>query len=373
MRKNVRNQRENETKVVCPKCGTEFAIADNTHVATGVVIGKDAGLGTIYPEVVEESKPTAEVFPSKAIDRIEILRRAGVDVSNYFAMCSSVGSEFVGRTENGKFMIVDDNDPVYDVIRKDGDVYNSKLARRWVMAQMFHMLALEQVYNRSHLKKSITDQIRTKGYDYMWKQMEDELYAQHKMYKNNDTVNFMDRNHWFNNKVLAAMIEDYRNQLHLYVKHKVKTQKCKGNPYKRICGENVFVEDIHKKVFSPIERLTKEANNAKTPLELYNVVCRFNKMRNTRGWNPKQCAAWIDAYKGAGAFFTMQNMIRYHGCRFLNCTGKVMSKDASYGELVNKMQEYTGEGWRMIGLLRQFLKDNNIDIEKKMAEWRKRK
>ena len=25
-----------------------------------------------------------------------------------------------------------------------------------------------------------------------------------------------------------------------------------------------------------------------------------------------QCKAWIDAYKGAGAFYTMQNLIRFH-------------------------------------------------------------
>ena len=56
-----------------------------------------------------------------------------------------------------------------------------------------------------------------------------------------------------------------------------------------------------------------------------------------------------------------------------NLKGKnKMSKDASYCELVSKAKEYKGEGWRMIGLLRQFLEDNDIDIVKKMAEWRKK-
>ena len=366
MRKNK------ETKVVCPKCGAQFAIADKTHVATGVVIGKNAGLGTVHPEVVGESKPQAEAFPSKALDRIEALRRAGVDVSSYFAMCGSNGGDFVGRNENGKFVVVDDNDPIYDAIRQGGDVYNSKLARRWVMAQMFHMLAREEGHDFSqyYYKKSITDQIRQKGYDYMWKQMEDELYAQMKMYHHDDMENLNDRSRWFNNSVLAAMIEDYRYQLHLHVKHNVKKQKCKGVPYKRICGENVFVDDIQKKVFEPIERLTKEANEAKSPSALYAVCREFNKIRKTRSWQPRQSAAWLDAYKGAGAFFTMQNMIRYHGCRFLDDFGNRMSKDASYTELEAKAREYKNEGWRMIGLLRQFLKDNHIDINAKMAEWR---
>jgi hypothetical protein len=167
------------------------------------------------------------------------------------------------------------------------------------------------------------------------------------------------------------MIADYQYQLHLYVKHECKVKRCKDVPYKRICGENVFVEDIQKKVFEPIIEL-KEMAMKVSPALLYKVVRDFNKIRKMRTWKPKQCAAWLDAYKGAGAFFTMQNLIRYHKCRFTDCFGNVMSKDSSYCELRSKAKEYKGEGWRMIGLLRQFLEDNDIDIEKKMAEWRKK-
>lgn len=370
MRKNVRNQRENETKLTCPKCGTEFAIPSKTHIAIGIAIGKDAGLGTIHPEVVGQDKPASEQptkLPSKADERIAALKEAGVDVSCFFSMKGADGGEYVGKMEDGKMSILADDDPVYEAILQGGDVYNWKLSRRWVMSQELHMLAREGGMKYGMYKNSITDQIRRKGYDYMWKQMEDELHAQMKMFAHSDADNYLDRSRWFNNKVLAAMIEDYRYQLHLHVKHNVKVQKCKGVPYKRICGENVFMEDIQKKVFEPIEKLTREANNARTPSGLYNVVCRFNMIRKTRSWNPKQCAAWIDAYKGAGAFFTMQNLIRYHKCRF-----EGMGKEASYSWLKAKASEYKDEGWRMVGLLRQFLKDNDIDIEKKMAEWRKK-
>ena len=375
MRKSVRNQRENKTKLTCPKCGTEFAIPNKTHIAIGIAIGKDSGLGTIHPEVVGQGKPASEQpikLPSKADERIAALKEAGVDVSCFFSMKGADGGEYVGKMEDGKMSILADNDPIYDAILQGGDVYNPKLARRWVMAQMFHMLALEEGMQCGWYKNSITDQIRSKGYDYMWKQMEEELHAQMKMAKNGDIENFNDRNHWFNKEVLAAMIEDYRYQLHLHVKHKVKVQKCKGVPYKRICGENVFVDDIKKKVFEPIEMLKNGSLNAKIPSQLEYVIRRFNEIRKTRSWNPRQCAKWIDAYKGAGAFFTMQNLIRYHKCRFTDCFGNKMSKDASYCELVSKAKEYKDEGWRMIGLLRQFLKDNDINIEKKMAEWRKK-
>lgn len=367
MRKN------NETKVVCPKCGAQFAIAEKTHVATGVVIGKDAGLGTIHPEVVGQDKP-ADKLPSKATDRIEALRAAGVDVSGFFAMTGANGGDFVGKNEDGKLTILADDDPIYDAILKGGDVYNPKLARRWVMAQMFHMLAGETTDKWGRIQNSITEQIRCKGCDYMWKQLEDELYAQYKMAQHGDKENFEDRNRWFNKELVVAMLEDYRYQLHLHVKHHVKVQKCKGVPYKRVCDENVFVADIQKKVFAPIEELKASVAEENRPYWLYSYVRNFNrKMRKQRGWQPKQSSAWIDAYKGAGAFFTMQNMIRYHGCRFDDGLGKMCGKTESYRVLKHYALEYEGEGWRMIGVLRKFLQDNNIDIKKKMAEWRKRK
>lgn len=372
MRKIVRNQRENETKVVCPKCGVQFAIADKTHVATGVVIGKDAGLGTIHPEVVGQDKPASEQseskLPSKASERIEALRAVGVDVSSFFAMTGANGGESVAALKDGKLTILSDDDPIYDAILEGGDVYNWKLARRWVMSQMFHMLANEGGMMCGTYKNSITNQIRQKGYDYMWKQMEEELHAQMKMHKNGDMENFNDRNHWFNADVVYDMLCDYRYQLHLYIKHECKVKKCEGRPYKRICGKNVYEFDIEREIFKPIEELKKSVKGLNSPAVLYQLVRRFNReMRLTRSWKPRQSAAWLDAYKGSGAFFTMQNLIRYHKCRF-----EGMDKEASYSCLKGLANEYRGEGWRMIGVLRQFLEDNDINIEKKMAEWRKK-
>ena len=74
---------------------------------------------------------------------------------------------------------------------------------------------------------------------------------------------------------------------------------------------------------------------------------------------------------GAGAFFTMQNLIRYHKCRFFDVDGSKWDKVSSYHTLIGYSLDCHGEGWRMIGVLRQFLKDNNIDIDAKRAEWRK--
>ena len=78
------SRKKQETKVLCPGCGTEFAIADKEFAATGTVIGKNSDLGTVYPVVAGHNSPAG--LPKGARERIEALRGAGVDVSCLFAM-----------------------------------------------------------------------------------------------------------------------------------------------------------------------------------------------------------------------------------------------------------------------------------------------
>lgn len=44
----MRNKKK-ETKVLCPECGTEFAIAKNEFTTVATVIGQDSNLGVVYP------------------------------------------------------------------------------------------------------------------------------------------------------------------------------------------------------------------------------------------------------------------------------------------------------------------------------------
>ena len=82
------SRKKQETKVLCPGCGTEFAIADKEFAATGTVIGKNSDLGTVYPVVAGHNSPAG--LPKGARERIEALRGAGVDVSCLFARAASI-------------------------------------------------------------------------------------------------------------------------------------------------------------------------------------------------------------------------------------------------------------------------------------------
>lgn len=361
--------KKKETKVLCPKCGTEFAIANKEFTTVATVVGKDSGLGIVCPAVVGQETPAPT--SKTAQERIEALRNAGVDVSHLFAMKGANGGEYIASNKNGILAFLDDDDPIFNQIIAQGTVPNRRLFRRWVMGQMFHMLSSTPSY-RSKEPFGVTYMIHRLGYEYQWKMLMDELNAQMKM-ESRDLENFTDRNRWFNSKMIANMAEDYLEKLEKYV-DALRERKCKGIPYKRISTRNIFVSDLQSKLYNPLYLEIARIQQAKNATELYNATKKFNNMRIRMKSDTPQSRAWVDAFKGSGAYFTMQNLIRFHDCVAVDDTGKCLDKYQSLAFLSAKAEAYkNGGGWRLLGALKKMLSDNNINIRTKMAEWRNKK
>lgn len=201
-----------KTKILCPGCGTEFAISDKEKTVMATIVGKDPGPGSVYPAVAGQDAPSSgkTKVPKTAKERIEALRAAGVDVSHLFAMQGANGGECVASNKDGLLTMLDDDDPIFRQIIDQGDVPNRRLFRRWVMAQMFHMMTCTDY--RSGKPAGVTEMIRRLGYEYQWKMVSGELHAQMRM-EGYDPENFADRNRWFNAGVIAAMAENYVKRL----------------------------------------------------------------------------------------------------------------------------------------------------------------
>lgn len=327
-----------QLKFECPECGTEFTLTANQP---------------------------------KAKERIEALKKAGVDVSELFAMQSADGLEFIASKRDGVISILKEDDPIFQAIIIQGTIPNRQLFRRWVMAQMFRIIYISTRTYGAYKPIGVSEVIRSMGYEYQWKMLNNELYAQHKMMQNGDVDNFRDRNRWFNKKVVLDMAKDYIEKLKKRFEE-LKLRKCKGIPYKRINGQNIFVDDFDKKVIRPLLFAVHKIQHAENTYEFWRAVQEFNKRRIKMHWEALQSAAWLDAYKGSGAFFTMQNMIRFHNCVIIDDNGKTLSKNTSLAFLNKKAKLYENrEGWRLIGLLKKMLDDNNIDVAAKISEWRK--
>lgn len=368
MAKKATKTSKNETKVLCPNCGTEFAIPEQSSTTVAVIIGKDSNLGTVFPPVAE---PQVSATSRNAKERIEALRAAGVDVSNLFAMQGANGGECIACNKDGNLTVLSDDDPIFQYIIQKGTVPNRRLFRRWVMAQMFHMMT--SVDYKSKVPVGVTEMIHRLGYEYTWKMLLNELHAQVKMAQHNDTENLEDRHRWFNQSVAYNMAQDYINKLKAFVNDRPE-KRCKGVPYKTIAGKHIFVSDLHSKLYNKYYIAMGAIRNAKTLEQLYKAVQNFNNTRIKLPWETKQCDEWIDAYKGSGAYFTLQNMIRFHNCFIVDDSGNKLDKALSLSFIKAKANMYcNGDGWRMLAVLKKCLEDNNVNIKKKMAEWRKRK
>ncbi len=332
--------------------------------------------------VTKNVEATAATKKTKAQMRLEALKAAGVDVSKYFPL----GDDQLIKIENGAAVPVNMDDATIDAVGKKivegGYVSNWKLFRRWVMSQMFHMLRQMETD-----KLTFNEVLQRKGYEYQWRMLENELYAQVKMSEHGDFDNVGSRNRWFNGDVASDMATDYISKLRKYVDdnliYNVKKDKdgndkktykhtCKVTPYVRLQNKDIFVSDLEKKVYTPLREIANEMAAVPTYKQLYDAVHKFNKNRKHLEWNTKQADAFINAYKGSGAYYTMRNLIMFHGARFLK-GGRKMSEAASLKELESKAKSYDEQGWRMLGVLKQLIKESGIDIQGKINEWFKAK
>lgn len=350
----------NETRFVCPKCGAEFAIPEHTQVGLGIMPGKDSGLGTIELPLAEGQKK-----PSKAQQRIAALQKAGVNTSNLVAIeLGGTLGETIGRIVDGVISVVKDDDPIFKGIIAQGTVPNRRLFRRFVMAQMFHMLIS---------KGGVTDSINHMSYEYTWRMLVEELRVQVKLVVN-DPENYAIRSQWFTKQLVLTMAMRYLNELLPEYIDSLQVRHCKGKEYKRIKGTDYFVVDIPNRIYKPLNTALSSIRKAKDAAQLYLATKKFYDSMITLTWNTPNDKAWCDAYKGAGAYYTMSNLIQFHDCRIITKEGKVLSEDDSLEYIRQASTVHcTGEGWCMMGILKKLLKDNGIDIKKKIAEWRKAK
>lgn len=300
-------------------------------------------------------------------ERMEKLNNAGVDTSKYFNVSLPNGLK-PGATislvinENGVPEIVSENKVVEQIIA-DGYVRNTKLHRRFVMAQMFHMLnyvsydGRESGYN-AYLKNMY-------GYDYTFKMMLDEVKVLGKL-EVRDRESFEERSHFFTKEVVVEVMKDYMDKLEGYV-DKLPSKNCKGVPYKKIKGINIFNEDIYKKVYMPLKFIISCVNSAKNYTEIARHLERFMREMVKLPWQTVKSKAWTDAFKGEGAYYTLKNLVMFHDCA-IEYEYEIYRRDAAMQQLKYKLDDYSGEGWRMFALMKKVIKDNKFDFNKRMDE-----
>lgn len=304
-------------------------------------------------------------------ERMEKLNNAGVDTGKYFTIDLKDGLPSGAKIrimidDHGQPQIVQANenhDAIAEQIIADGYVRNTKLHRRFVMAHMFYMLNYVS-YDGRH--RGYNDCLkRAYGYDYTLKMMMEEIRVLSKL-EVRDMESFNERKHFFDKGVVIAVMEDYLEKLKQYVEA-LPDRNCKGVPYKRIKGRDVFNADLGKKIYAPVRVHIYNVKYARNYTQIYNALEKFMRSYIKLPYDTPKSKAWIDAYKGAGAYYTLKNLIMFHDCKIL-ARYEFYTTIESMNVLKQKLDEYRGEGWRMFALMKKVIEDNNFNFNARMEE-----
>lgn len=349
-------------ELICPNCGSKVKLPEHSEVCMGTTFSKESN-GTHYLQMENNSVDKKEnKNMTRNEERLATLKANGVDVSKYFNVTLPTGGEMIMTMKNGVPTPVNDSelDKIRDEIREqiieDGYVRNTKLHRRFVMAQMFRMLGNCDGYGDDY-----NQSLDRLGYKYQYTMMLEELRIQTKLFTR-DEKSFKDRNSFFNQYVAYHMAMDFAEDARRHFRN-FKTKNCKGIPYIRFRGTNIFCADIEKKLIAKIERLATDIKYSQNPSQLYVYFERLVKLVKTYNikWNTPQCESWRDAYKGAGAYYTLRNMVMYHNCK-LNVyrTSDYVTGTEAIEYLESRIDEYDAEGWRFMAMLRKCIADNDF-------------
>lgn len=319
-------------------------------------------------------------------NRMEALKAANIETGKYFSVTLPEGLKpgstiNVTISEDGSPVIVSpekkrnsEEESFLSQIYEDGYVRNTRLHRRWVMAQMFRMLNYKSYYTgKSGYDAYLNDHY---GYQYQFEMMLEEIRVLAEL-QDRDPKAFAERSRFFIPDVVSATCEDYINKLEIYV-NKLPMHKCKGVPYKKVFGRNIFVKDLNKYVYYPqksnfadVKRVVINIRNHSMTFsykDLYRVLRKFcANMYRLPNETPK-CKEWKDAFKGEGSYYTLMNLIKFHGCRVPGVKGNMMSLKDSLADVESAVDCYRGVYYRLFAYMKCIIESNNFDFNKRMKE-----
>ena len=277
-------------------------------------------------------------------ERLNLLQQAGIDTSKYELKLEGI--------------TLKSDDNVAISIVGNQQVNNKKLFRRWITAQTFKMLYSESYNYKTHCTEYGWDAYLRNNYDYMYqfKMLLEELRVLNKL-ELSDKEELFERAKFFNRKVVVGTCEHYMRQLHKYVdEHKDNKGSIKLAKY-----GTIEVNELRSVFTDKLYSIITEMECSYTYAELYTLLKLFIKHVNKLPYDTPKCPLWKDAFKGNGAYYTLKNLILFHGVLLRDCEDKKTSLDC--------LKIYTrplknGELWRLHMLLKDTIELNNFDLRK---------
>lgn len=301
--------------------------------------------------------------------RAEKLEKAGLS-GNFFSLVIPKGIKAgdviqISIAENG-------SDKMEKKISKDSFVKNPMLFRRWVTAQMFYML---NYHSWDRTKKGYNYYLNNcLDYNYQFKVMLDECKTLAKLEQKGwqNSKEYEVRSSFFTFDVILSTCQHYYLEIDKKFYVCKKFDKSGYYEYFLINGKKISAEEIDN-IFFKIEETLSSMTLCRTYQEFFKqlnyfvqkFVKRYKVKRNTL-----KCKKWKEAYKGAGAYYTLANLVCSHGCAVpvIDANNRVigMREDTEGMMYVNKKFEESkenGEWWRLFAFMKKVIEYNDFVLE----------
>ena len=254
-------------------------------------------------------------------------------------------------------------DPVEESIRNDGYIENNHLYRRWVMAQMLR-------HFRNEKDPAAFDHyfISGKPYKYAWETTLNEMKAM----KHLHGEELIKRERFFNLEVVKEMANEYHEQVKRCIAKLPRKRKVKNREvvyYSKIpYGKEIKRYPRDKEFWANITEAVNKINAANTYWQMQKAV-EFFMATCPMHLKMQKPDAWKNAFKGAGAYYTMDNMIKFHNCHWMLKSHYLMlPQSASLAKLEKAVKETKGEYYRLYAMMCDFVAYNHFDFDQRMKE-----
>lgn len=273
----------------------------------------------------------------KLSEQLRAMEEMGIDTSK-FTVCVPLNEI------DGGFKKVD-----LSITPVEDKQLNHSAFRRWITAQTFRMLNYVSYDKKS---KGWEAYLRDNySYIYQFKMMIDEFKRMEKI-KKTDKEEFERRLYFFNKNVVLEVCRNCFDTCSMSNETRDKLQ--------------IIYESIENTKYEDIDSL-------RALLITFTKIVESKQVKIPR--NARKCNAWKEAFKGSGAYYTVVNLILYHGVRVYDSwDDEFYNKNESLRYVGRELEKYYFEGniWKMHYFMKKLLGDNDFDINEFKEKYSKK-
>lgn len=223
-------------------------------------------------------------------------------------------------------------DPIEAMIRDSGWLQDPDLWRQWIFTQMLRAC---QARDPEAFRARF---FNARPYAYQWDVAVRELKIHVKARPSESATRPM----FFELPVIDRMLSDYIAALDVFAANPKRQRRDSNGAYVSIKGERIYLASVSDcKSFAAYKKLarktldrTRRARKAGSYRLALKAVEDFKSTALMPPALPKS-EAWMDAFTGNGAYYTMDNLVRFYGCQFTGKNGTPLSLDDSLKKLAS--------------------------------------